>query len=84
MAYSAVSQPPAPGPLALSQGGRSRSIMAVHRTRVLPKETSTLPPAWRVKWRWKADGAELIGAAAVVAGEAVGFFLRKGLPKGRS
>ena len=62
IAYSAVSHPPAPGPLALSQGGRSRSSMAVQRTRVSPNEVSTLPPAWRVNWRWKAMGRSSSGS----------------------
>ena len=65
---SAVSQPPALGPLALSQGGRSFSIMAVQWTWVLPKEMTTEPPACLVGWRWIFERAELGGGAAVVAG----------------
>jgi len=62
MEYSAVSHPPAPGPFAFSQGGRSFSIMAVHRTRVFPKLTSTEPPAKRVNCLWNESGRGWSGA----------------------
>src|SRR5690625_4778813 len=53
MPYSAVSQPL---PESRSQGGTRRSTLAVHNTRVLPKEISTEPAAFRVNSRWMVTG----------------------------
>ncbi len=45
MPYSAVTQP---SPLPRKNGGTFSSTLAVQRTRVSPKATSTEPSAWRV------------------------------------
>ena len=56
--YSAVTQP---RPRPFIQRGTSSSTLAVHRTRVPPKATSTEPPAIVVKSRSKLMGRSSSG-----------------------
>ena len=65
MPYSAVTQP---SPLPRRKPGTRFSTLAVHSTRVSPKETSTEPFRMAGETALDADFAHLIGEAATGAG----------------